>query len=262
MGVYRSRPLVAVVDVSLSDDPVLNIDLDAVAHSATKEFTTLFSISPPAGARPISILYRSQPPLTDSTSDPTRYQIYLSVKNRFYDQLVFQLGHELCHIFADPRRTNWFVESCCEMASVVLLRRMSKLWGQNPPFANWRSYAPKFQEYAQNRIREAHESVFKSNCPQDEARLCAWLADAKHSFAKEPCDRQRNVIVAEMLCPLFEESAESWDALCLLGQASTSPPVSRTDLNLNSDFRFDRWLQAVPEYLKGLVVRIGKMFED
>lgn len=239
MEVYESRPLVPVVDVRLSDDSHLNIDLSLVARSAAEEFSTLFSVPPPAGIRPVSILYCSQgPPHTDSTSDTTRYQVYLLVTNRFYAQLVFQLGHELCHIFADPRRSNWFVESCCEMAALVLLRRMSKLWGHNPPHANWRHYAPKFQEYAQNRIRQVRE-------------------------AGELNDRQRNVIVAEMLCPLFEESAESWDALCFLGQAFASPPVNLTDWNRDLvDFSFDRWLQAVPEHLKGIVVKIGKTLKD
>lgn len=238
MGVYESRPLVPVVNVRLSDDSYLNSELSVVVRSATEEFSTLFSVSPPAGIRPVSILYRSEGPQTVSTPDTTRYKVYLSVKNPYYHQLVFQLGHELCHIFADPRRTNWFVESCCEMAALVLLRRMSKLWGNNPCRADWSSYAPKFQQYAQNRIRQARET-------------------------EEPNERQRYVIVAEMLCPLFEESAESWDALCFLGQASTSPPVELTDWNSHlKDISFDRWLQAVPDYLKGIVVRICKTLKD
>ena len=237
MEVYGSRPLLPIVDVRLSDDSQVNRDLSLAALSATEEFITLFSVPPPAGIRPISILYRSHGPLIDSTSDTARYQVYLSVTNRFYDQLVFQLGHELCHIFADPRRSNWFVESCCEMASLVLLCRMSKLWGNNPPRTNWRSYAPKSQQYVQNRIRRARE-------------------------AEEPKNRQKYVIVAEMLYPLFEESPESWDVLCFLGQASASPPVSLIDLDLDSDFSYDRWLQAVPKNLEGIVVRIGKTLKD
>jgi hypothetical protein len=236
MEVCGSSPFVPIVDVRLSNDLRINGDLSRVARSAAEEFSTLFSVPPPAGVRPVSILYRPQGPLTDSTSDITRYKVYLSVKNRYYCQLVFQLGHELCHIFADPRRSNWFVESCCEMAALVLLRRMSKLWSNNPPCANWRSYAPKFQEYAQNRIRKARE-------------------------VENPDYRLKNVIVAEMLCPLFEESAESWDALCFLEQASVCPPISLTDLDLDSDLGFDRWLQVVPEYLKDIVVRICKTFK-
>jgi len=237
MEVYGSSAFVPIVDVRLSDDSHLNRELSLVARSAAEEFSTLFSVPPPAGIRPVSILYQPQYPQIFSTPDITRYKVYLTVKNRYYHQLVFQLGHELCHIFADPRRSNWFVESCCEMAALVLLRRMSKLWGNDPSRTDWRSYAPKFQQYAQNRIRKARE-------------------------AEDPDDRLKNVIVAEMLCPLFEESAESWDALCFLGQASVCPPVSLTDLDLDSDLGFDRWLQAVPRNLEGIVVRIGKTLKD
>jgi len=238
MSVDESKHFALGVDVSLSDDFRVNRDLCLVVHSAVEEFSIPFSVLPPAGVRRVSILYRTQGPLTDSTSDTTRYRVYLSVKNRYYARLVYQLGHELCHIFADPRRTNWFVESCCEMAALTLLRRMSKLWGDNPPYARWRNYAPKFQHYAQNGIREAKE-------------------------VEEPSDRQKNTIVAERLCPLFEESAESWDALCFLGQGFASPPVDLTDWNPGSvDFSFDRWLQAVPEYLKDIIIQIGKTLKD
>jgi hypothetical protein len=250
------------IDVRLSEDNGLNRDLAVVVRCATEEFSKLFSKPPPAGIRPLRVVHRPDRPIIDSTTNTSIYEIGLTVNYPCYDQLVFQLGHELCHIFTDPRRSNWFVESCCEMVSLVLLRRMSELWNKNPPYANWKSYAPKFQEYAQNRIREVSESVFKSNWLPNEAQLCAWLTDTKPSLTRGTTDRQRNVIIAEILHPLFEESAENWDALCYLGEASHSPPVSLTDLNLNSDFEFDRWLQAVPQHLKVLVEKIRKMFDD
>lgn len=229
---YESRPLLPIVDVRLSDDSNLNRYLCSAALSATEEFSTLFSVPPPTGVRPVSILYQLEGPQIDSITDTTRYQVYLSVKTPHYARLVYQLGHELCHIFADPRRKNWFVESCCEMASEVLLCRMSKLWSNNPPYPHWRSYAPKFHQYAQNVIRDAKE-------------------------ADHPTPRQGQVLNAQILCPLFEESLQSWNTLYFLGQASTSPPKDLTDWNSDEvGFSFDRWLQAVPHYLKGIVRRI------
>lgn len=235
MEVYQSRPLLPIVDISLSDDSQVNGDLSLAVLSAAQEFSTLFSLSPPAGIRPVSILYGR--PRTVSTPDITRYKVYLFVTNHDYRRLVYQLGHELCHIFADPRRSNWFVESCCAMASTVLLCRMSKLW-LNALRADWRSYAHKFQQYSQYVIRRARQS-------------------------DQPDARQGQVLNAEILLPLFDQLLENWNALCFLGQASTSPPGDLTDWDPTiTDFSFDRWLQAVPDYLKGIVRRISNTPED
>lgn len=233
MALYKPRQLLPVVDVRSSDDLPLNADLLLAVRSATEEFSTLFSLPPPAGIRPVTIFYRPRKnPQTDSTTDTTRYKIYLSVKNPPYDRLFYQLGHELCHIFADPRRSNWFVESCCAMASHVLLCRMSKLWSNNPPCPNWSIYASKLQHYAQRVIRDAKQ-------------------------ADQPNPRHGQVLNAEILRPLFDESLENWNALCFLGQASTCPPADLADYNARQvGFSFDRWLQAVPPYLRGIVLRI------
>jgi hypothetical protein len=233
MEVYQSVPLLPITDVALSDDPQVNEDLAVVARSATEEFSTLFSLSPPARIRPVSILYATDGhPRTVSTPEITKYKVYLFVTNRDYSRLVYQLGHELCHIFVDPRRSNWFVESCCAMASTVLLCRMSKLWLNNPLRADWRSYAHHFQQYAEDVIRRARQ-------------------------ADQPDARQGQVFNAEILRPLFDESLQNWNALCFLGQASTCPPADLADYNARQvGFSFDRWLQAVPPYLRGIVRRI------
>jgi hypothetical protein len=249
-----------IVDWSHDLEPAR--DIEAVARSTVEEFDRIFPADPPAGERPIHVFYRPEGPITDSTKDTNVYRIGLTVRDRFYDQLAFQLGHELCHIIADPRRTNWFVESCCEMVSLVLLRRMSKVWACTPPFRNWVDYAPNFEEYAQNRIREATTKVFQSESLPDQAQVHKWLASVSSSFRPCPLWRERNVLIAEMLRPVFEESADNWDALRFLAQASAYPPVSLTDLDTNSGFEFGRWLRAVPEHLKELVRRISDMFEN
>jgi hypothetical protein len=233
MEVYESRTLLPIVDVSLSDDSQVNRDLSLAVLSATEEFSTLFSLSPPAGIRPISILYGR--PRTVSTPDTTRYKVYLLVTDHDYRRLVYQLGHELCHIFTDPRRSNWFVESCCAMASTVLLCRMSKLWLNNPLRADWRSYAPRFQQYAQYVIQRARQ-------------------------ADQPDHRQGQVLNAEILRPLFDQSLENWNALCFLGQASTCLPADLADYNDRQvGFSFDRWLHAVPPHLRRIVQIIDEI---
>lgn len=63
-----------------------------------------------------------------------------------------------------------------------------------------------------------------------------------------------------MLRPFFEESADNWDALRFLGQASVNSPASLTDLDLNSNFEFSKWEKAVPDQLKHLVQKISRVF--
>jgi len=232
-----------------------------------KKFTKLFSADPPAGVFQISVFLQPEgmDPITRITTDPNVYQIGLNLEGYTYEQLIFQLGHELCHVFADPRSTNWFVESCCEMMSQAMLHRMSEAWRKVPiqgPFVEKVKDEKEFTNYANNRIRDATIAVFKSESLPDQAHLRKWFITVKNSRQQNPCDRPRNVIIAEMLRPLFEESRANWDALRFLGQASASPPVNLTDLDMNSDFKFDKWLEAVPEHLKDLVRRIRYMFEN
>lgn len=247
--------------VKLSDDPVINEDLTAVVRSTIDEYNKIFAASPPAGIRPIIIQYHSAAwPLTDSTTNSSAYYVFLTVNGRYYDQIVYQLAHELCHIFADQRRSNWFTECCCELASLLLLDKMSVAWDLAPPFPNWKSYALTFKKYAQDHIREMTREVFNTECLPDQDQLQKWLATVNSSFKGDPIDRPRNTIIALMLRPIFEEAKGNWDALRFLGQASTNPPASLTDLNTNSEFEFNKWEEVVPEQLKELVRRINRIF--
>lgn len=248
--------------VKLSADPDINRDLEAVVRSTLTEFLTVFSGCPPAGRRPLHVSYTPQIAITDSTTDPRIYRIELSVCDRFYCQLVFQLGHELCHVFADPRRSNWFVECCCAMVSLLLLWRLSETWIFSPPFPNWTTYAPEFREYAEGRVRQATNDVFGSDSLPDSDQLHKWLISVRPSLLKNLYERERNVIISEMIRPFFEKSAESWDALRFLGQASVPSPVDLTDFKKNADFRFDRWFEAVPNHLKQIVREVRDILDD
>lgn len=244
------------ISIDLTNDSVLSADLEAVIRSVIIEFTAYFSTLPPAGVRPIKIFYcPDRGPIVDSTTDTGIYNIGLTVNSRYYDQLVYQLSHELCHIFADPRRSNWFVECCCEMLSQTMLLRLADVWATSPPFSNWTEYAPVFENYLRDHLLEQYEKVFP-NCPElFNNNLTEWLKSIRTTLDK-PCERARNTVIANLMRPLFERPEKHWDALCYLGYASSNPPVSLTEFNANSDFQFDKWLDAVPESHKFFVSEI------
>lgn len=248
------------ISVKLSNDPAVNGDLTAVVESAIGEYEKLFTMLPPAGVRPIQVQYDpAKGPLIDSTSNTDIYNILLTVNGRFYNQVVYQLAHELCHITADPRRSNWFTESCCELASLIVLDKLSMVWDIEPPFINWKSYAPTFKQYAQKHIEEMTKVEFQDSRLPDMKRLRTWLFTKADSFKSIPNDRPRNTIIALIMRPVFKEINNCWDTISFLGQASVNTPTSLKDLNGNSDIDFDKWEKVVPEQLKDAVHKM-RMF--
>ena len=247
--------------VNLSNDPGVNNDLAAVVMSTIDEFKKIYSEPPPAGIRPIHIgSDQKNGPLTDSTTNTSLYYVLLSVNGRKYNQVAYQLAHEICHIFADPRRSNWFTESCCELASLIILDKLTMAWGITPPFPNWISYAPNFKQYAEERIRKITKEVFQEEFLPDNKKLRAWLMTSRNTFKANPIERSRNTIIALMLRPIFEEAINNWKAIRFLGQASINPPISLKDLDLNVEINFDIWEKVVPEQLKEVVRRISALF--
>jgi hypothetical protein len=242
--------------VNLSDNRAVNGKLHRVVLATIKKFSKLFSMEPPTGFRPIRVLYQSEHPQIDATTDTEVYIIYLTVADFTPNQLIFQLGHELGHIFFDPRRTNWFVESCCQMMSQIILCRMYEVWPSTMRFLSDRViYAPKIEAYGKEQIQRASDKIFGSKSLPEEAEIMKWFTSVKDTL-HEPYWHFRNRIIGEILRPIFEESKSHLDALCFLGQASTSPPTDLMDYDEKSGFEFDKWFESVPPHLKGLVNRL------
>jgi len=148
------------------------------------------------------------------------------------------------------------------MVSLLLLRRLSETWIFSPPFPNWTTYAPKFREYAERRVRQATNAVFRSDSLPHSDQLRKWLVSVRPSLPENLYERERKVIISEMIRPFFEKSAENWEALRFLGQACIPPPVDLTDFNKNADFQFDRWFETVPNHLKQIVREVRDILDD
>ncbi|MEA3368409.1 MAG: hypothetical protein U9R68_09885, partial [Planctomycetota bacterium] len=116
------------------------------------------------------------------------------------------------------KANKWFEESVCETASLFALRRMAEVWKTDPPYPNWRDYAPHLREYAGNRTKDAR-------LPAD-TTLADWYARHADHLRKEACDRPKNEIVAGALLPLFEEKPARWAAVQYLNAAAKPEPRS------------------------------------
>lgn len=251
--------MVKEVDILLSEDANINGDLLVVFNSVIKEFEKIFK-GCPLGERHIVIQYKKENPLIDAVTNVDKYLIFLTVNGREYNQFVYQLGHELGHIYFDPRRSNWFIESCCDLISLFILERLTDTWLKNPPFPNWKDYALNFEKYAEKMETKSIEEVFNQKKLPNNKKLKKWLARERIFLKKEPENRNRNRIIGLMLKPLFERSLENWQILNFLGKATKNPPTSLKELDVNTGFDFICWMKAVPKNNRKIIKEIMLLF--
>lgn len=177
-------------------------------------------------------------------------RVRLNTGDRLWAQHAFQFAHEFGHILCNydpaPNRNKWFEESICEAASLFALRRMAKVWERDPPYPNWKSYAPSLASYAEDRMKN-------SQLP-DGASLAAWYREHADSLYRDPVMREKNLIVATALLPLFEKEPEHWASVAYLNV--TAPRESQTFSTYLAE-----WHTRCPAKHRPFVATIARQFE-
>lgn len=144
--------------------------------------------------------------------------VFLTVRDRRWDQLAYQFSHELCHIFSNydqrpieaasgSREHQWFEETLCEVVSLVTLNRLASSWKESPPQAGWEDYAPAFREYAARLLSRDHRRM-----PVHES-LGTWYVRHQVALEGNPYIRRTNEQLAASLLHLFESTPGSLEAI-------------------------------------------------
>ncbi len=181
----------------------------------------------------------------------------IEARDRQCAQFVFQFAHEFCHVLAtqsnDWRRTwredgkpnLWLEESFAEAGSLFALRTMARSWQRSAPFRAWRSYAPEFAAYAEERMR-ASSSV----APADFAR---WFRQNEPAMRRNGTLRASNSIVAARLLPLLEAEPRAWEAVTFmnLGAHDRKMPLAAF---------LAEWRQNCPAPLRPFVGKVAQVF--
>jgi len=190
-------------------------DVEKVLRSAAE---TLWVHVPQRRLAPIHVQPKGGPIVLFDRGAGGAYRVRLNTGRTYWSQYAFQFAHEFCHILCRYETTEkankWFEESVCETASLFALRRMAEVWKTDPPYPNWRAYAPHLRSYAGNRTKDAR-------LPAD-TTLADWYARHADHLRKEACDRPKNLIVASALLPLLEEKPARWAAVQYLNAGARS----------------------------------------
>jgi hypothetical protein len=232
-------------------------DIAKVAQSAADE---IWKYCPQIRMEAIRVYHRPDFPQTDfGRAADGRISIGLAVQNPRWAQLGFQFAHEFCHALAqqssvgvrgwhESKQANlWLEESLCETASLFALRRMATTWKTRAPYPQWRGYASALSGYAADRMAMPVNRLPKG------MTFRAWFAQNEAALRKNGALREKNVIVASQLLPLFEAEPAHWEAVPYL---NIGPRVK----NKTTAQKFADWRAASPAEHREFITRLAAVF--
>jgi len=210
--------------------------------------------------KPIRVYHRDDFPLTEFLHDwRGRIRIGLHCGDSRWNQMAFQFGHEFCHALAQhtaialrgwhpPQHANlWFEESLCETSSLFVLRRLAVSWQQQTQFDVWRNYAPAMASYAGDRL------AFPEHQLPAGTTFSAWFRENEPALRADARLREKNVIVARQMLPLFEAEPAGWDAMCYLnlGAHQQGKPLAQ---------HLTEWQNNSPAEVRPFLGKIAALF--
>jgi hypothetical protein len=206
------------------------------------------------------IYHNAQYPITHfELSADGRVVIGLAVEGTLWARFTFQFAHEFAHALMDhtndssriwhrlDHANQWLEECLCETASLFGLRAAAKTWKTSPPYPNWRDYAWALDDYARQRMEDPKQQLPRGT------DFHTWFAREEASLRKAPTQRDKNVIVAGRLLPLFEAEPRGWEAITFLKLGSRDPEKSLAK-------HLAEWQDNTPVGQRPFVRRVAAVF--
>jgi hypothetical protein len=194
------------------------IDVKAITQSVA---STVMEHFPSKKLNNIILENKEKGPKTLYKKSPNNeYIVWVNIKGRRWSQLIYQFSHEFAHILSNYTNKNeknqWFEEALCEAISLYTLEKMSDSWKTNPPYPNWKSYAPSIKNYLNNVLNEKHREIQED--------LSIWYYRNKHSLQDDPYIRNKNEIVGTKIYYLMKAGNFKLSTIQYLnlGKASSS----------------------------------------
>ncbi len=246
-GIYGIRALGADMEVRFDfSDEGLRRDVTAVCRDVVEAAEKRVNKPPPLGIKPIIIQKApDDTPRAVTNGLPREYIINLTcLGSRDYCRIAYQLGHELGHVYVDPQKDNWFIESVATAMSLVALSDMHAKWSHDPPFPSWRSWARHFPEYREHAVDEQLKVLGLNS---SETTLKRWL---RSRGPKKLGERPEQHACALIIASVLDKHPQSFGAITSLGAA--------TSRDGHTDFR--KWQSLVAPGERLLVVELARLF--
>lgn len=186
-----------------------------------------FQSGPVLGWKPIYLI-RSPTPKVFTSALPERYLVGLScLHSRCFDQLTYQLAHELGHVFLSPLVSQPFVEVLVVAISLAILVDMKIKWESDDSKQPQKEYAVSFVKYKAAVLTKA-----RIECGVRADEDCGeWLQRLLCSRLTVD-DRSEQIVAATEVEKLLR-TEPTWSCLQFFHTATID------DINIHWSHRFD-----------------------
>lgn len=165
---------------------------------------------PPFSSRQCSVLPRKDEPMCVKAGE--KHVIFLSTKDNYWCQWVYQFAHEYCHHLIDGSLSGewsemlWFEETICELSSLYNLNRMIQFCAN----CGLQVYTPAVDDYL-NKLLAKNKDSFCLNVDG------GWYKQREVSLKEEPYQRELYNAIAVLIYPLFLENPCLWKIILHIG---------------------------------------------
>lgn len=240
--------------------------LMAVANSITNVVDELIPGNPPFGSRSIQLIRvegdgsSARVLWSEQDFNSTTYRIHLKTQTTKWQQMAFQLSHELAHVKMGPARSNLLVEVFAHALSLESLGLLQTKWKIQPPFSwdGWAEYADSIVQYQQETVQTAAHCLpvdirgdFSEQPLEDQMqRLNDSKSHVENLALCHPESRGWQIVAADILTHHILNTHERWEEL--LSLAIHTDPSAMVDRSYRHDLkvRNERLPTWVPEFLK------------
>jgi hypothetical protein len=125
---------------------------------------------------------------------------------------------------------------------------MAKSWAINPPYPNWKDYAPALASYADERL-----TTTRGQLPAG-TRFVDWFGQNESSLRGDAVQREKNNQVAAALLPVFEADPGGWDALASFNRVPAAPEGTLQG-------QFQAWHLVAPARQRPFIAKLARVFE-
>jgi hypothetical protein len=222
-----------------------NVNLEVFLNEIVHEFTLLIPGGAHLGDKLIIVMPSVNAPITYAHLLPNQYIIGITPTSLLYDQIAYQFAHELCHVYFDPRITNWLIESFCECMSLIILERLFRKWQVKASVDRREWYASNYAIY----LATTNSVYLKSLNLTFEQAITFDIKD-KIKELTTPYDRNLNFITAIKILNIYQSNPLVLELISILHYSLNANTLEQNQFVQEIHPNIDSITQNSPSELK------------